>query len=74
MHLTPLFIRMNTNKRRWKEVEALNVMDCIECGSCAYICPARLPLVQTFRTAKFALREEAAKAKAAKEGKEGAKA
>lgn len=73
MKLTPLFMRMNANKRRWDEVEALRVMDCIECGSCNYICPARLPLVQTFRTAKFAIREEAAKAKAAKE-KEGAKA
>ena len=64
MKLTPLFMRMNTNKRRWAEVEALNVMDCIECGSCNYICPARLPLVQAFRTAKFAIRDEAAKAKA----------
>jgi electron transport complex protein RnfC len=74
MHLTPLFMRMNTNKRRWSEVEALRVMDCIECGSCNYICPARLPLVQSFRTAKFAIRDEAAKAKAAKEAKEAAKA
>ena len=74
MRLTPLFMRMNTNKRRWKEVEALNIMDCIECGCCSYICPARLPLVQSFRSAKAAIREEAAKAKAANEGKEGAKA
>ncbi len=75
MHLTPLFMRMNVNKRRWAEVEALRVMDCIECGSCNYICPARLPLVQSFRTAKFAIRDEAAKAKAAAEAKkEAAKA
>ena len=74
MHLTPLFMRMNTNKRRWSEVEALRVMDCIECGSCNYICPARLPLVQSFRTAKFEIRELAAKEKAAREAKEAAKA
>ena len=75
MHLTPLFMRMNVNKRRWHEVEELRVMDCIECGSCNYICPARLPLVQSFRTAKFAIRDEAAKAKAAAEAKkEAAKA
>ena len=74
MRLTPLFMRMNVNKRRWSEVEALRVMDCIECGSCNYICPARLPLVQSFRTAKFAIREEAAKAKAAQQAKEAAKA
>ena len=74
MHLTPLFMRMNTNKRRWSEVEALRVIDCIECGSCNYICPARLPLVQSFRTAKFEIRELAAKEKAAREAKEAAKA
>lgn len=74
MHLTPLFMRMNTNKRRWSEVEALRVMDCIECGSCNYICPARLPLVQSFRTAKFEIRELPAKEKAAREAKEAAKA
>ena len=76
MCLAPLFMRMNANKRRWAEVEALRVMDCIECGSCNFICPARLPLVQSFRMAKTAIRQEAAKAKAEKEtkGKEGEKA
>lgn len=66
MKLSPLFMRMNAEKRRWAEVEALHVMDCMECGCCDYICPARLPLVQTFRAAKAAIREEAAR------GKEGA--
>ena len=75
MKLTPLFMRMNVNQRRWAEVEALRAMDCIECGSCNYICPARLPLVQAFRTAKFAIRDEAAKDKArAEKEKEAAKA
>ena len=47
--------------------QALNVMDCIECGSCNYICPARLHLVQSFRVTKGELRALAAKEKAAKE-------
>ena len=34
---------------------------CIGCGCCQYICPARIPLVQQFRTAKFAIRQQAAK-------------
>ena len=59
MKLTPLFIRMNADLRRWGAAEALHVTDCIECGCCAYICPARLPLVQTFRAAKTALRQKA---------------
>ncbi len=63
MRLTPLFIRMNADKGRWGEAEALHVMDCIECGCCSYICPARLPLVQTFRMTKAAIRGERARAK-----------
>lgn len=75
MNLTPLFMRMNANKRRWAEVEALRVMDCIECGSCNYICPGRLPLVQSFRMAKAAIRQGATKVKTEKgaKGKEGEK-
>ena len=69
MKLTPLFIRANANKDQWGEVEALRVMDCIECGSCSYICPARIPLVQTFRVAKAQLRKQAAEKKAKEGGK-----
>lgn len=64
MHLTPLYMNMYTKKRDWHEVEKLNVMDCIECGSCQYICPARIPLVQAFRTAKGEIRNIQAAAKA----------
>jgi electron transport complex protein RnfC len=32
------------------------LMDCIECGSCTYICPARIKLVQRFRVGKQWLR------------------
>lgn len=61
MHLTPLFMNMYAKARRWSETEELRLMDCMECGSCQYICPARIPLVQQFRTAKFAIRQQAAK-------------
>ena len=27
-------------------------LECIQCGSCTYICPARRPLTQTFKQAK----------------------
>ncbi len=32
--------------------EALNVLDCFECGSCAFVCPAHRPMVQHMRRAK----------------------
>lgn len=75
MNLTPLYMRMNFKKGNWDEVESLHVMDCIECGCCNFICPARVPLVQSFRTAKAEIRARQAKqraaaaASAAKEGK-----
>ena len=61
MHLMPLMMNMYGKERRWSEVEDLRIMDCMECGCCQYICPARIPLVQQFRTAKFAIRQQAAK-------------
>lgn len=35
-----------------------NGMDCMECGSCSYICPANRHLVQSIRTAKAAVRAQ----------------
>ena len=42
-------------------MERIGVNVCMECGSCAYSCPAAKPLVQYMRLAKAMLREEAAK-------------
>jgi len=34
-----------------------HLMDCFECGSCSYVCPSHIPLVQHFRVAKAAVRK-----------------
>jgi electron transport complex protein RnfC len=34
-----------------------NLMDCFECGSCAYVCPSHIPLVQYFRLSKAMVRK-----------------
>ena len=39
-------------------------MSCFECGSCSYVCPSGIPLVQWMRVGKQTLRSEAARAKA----------
>ena len=49
-------------------------MDCMECGACAYICPGRLHLTQTFKTAKQMVKDAAAKRKAAEEAAKAAEA
>ncbi|HHX61877.1 MAG TPA: electron transport complex subunit RsxC [Epulopiscium sp.] len=40
-----------------------NGMDCMECGSCSFICPANRHLVQSIRTAKAAVRTQQSKDK-----------
>jgi electron transport complex protein RnfC len=35
-----------------------NLMDCFECGTCAYVCPSHIPLVQRFRISKAIVREK----------------
>ncbi|MBQ9307773.1 MAG: electron transport complex subunit RsxC, partial [Clostridia bacterium] len=32
--------------------EKLGVMNCIECGACTFICPAKRMLTQSFKTGK----------------------
>ncbi len=48
-------------------LKKLQVETCMECGCCAYVCPANRPLIQSNRIAKATLREAAAKEKAKEE-------
>jgi electron transport complex protein RnfC len=47
------------------EAAKLGLLDCIECGACTFVCPARIKLVQRFRVGKFELRAKQAAEKAA---------
>ena len=40
--------------RKYKEK---NVMDCIECRSCEYICSSKIPLVRKIKAGKNMVRE-----------------
>jgi electron transport complex protein RnfC len=57
---------------KWVETDQSGIMDCMECGCCSYICPAKLSLVQTFKLGKKIVagirKREADEAKARKEG------
>ncbi len=61
MHLQPLYLYRFTLAERTKELERLNIMDCMECGSCAFTCPGKLPLVEKIRLGKKLVREGANK-------------
>ena len=51
--------RLAANEEFSIMAERHNLMDCFECGSCSFVCPSHIPLVQQFRAAKAAVRKSA---------------
>lgn len=52
MDILPATISQAVENERFDLAEQLNVMACIECGSCSYTCPSHRPLNQHFKRAK----------------------
>jgi electron transport complex protein RnfC len=52
MGLEPYFLMTVSDKQIWDKAENNNIMDCIECGSCSYTCPADRPLLDYIRLGK----------------------
>ncbi len=50
--LQPYLLDAYAERDRFDDAEKSGVMDCIECGCCAYTCPANRHLVQGMRLAK----------------------
>jgi electron transport complex protein RnfC len=55
MNLLPVYLGIYGERKLWDRCEELGALDCIECGCCAYVCPARIPLVQTIKLVKAEL-------------------
>ncbi|MFH0785517.1 MAG: electron transport complex subunit RsxC [Pseudomonadota bacterium] len=53
MGLEPKEIALHVEANRAEATEPFGVFECFECGSCAYVCPAKRPLVQFVRLAKM---------------------
>jgi electron transport complex protein RnfC len=53
MGLEPKEIGLYVEANHAEETEPFGVFECFECGSCAYVCPAKRPLVQFVRLAKM---------------------
>ncbi len=53
MGLEPKEIGIYVEANRAEDTEQFGVFECFECGSCAYVCPAKRPLVQFVRLAKM---------------------
>jgi electron transport complex protein RnfC len=58
VYLNPSRLGALAKAQHYEAMQAFHVLDCMECGSCSYVCPSNIPLVQRFRVAKGLLREK----------------
>ena len=56
MELKPLYFYKYAQEENWEGFKKENVMDCMECRCCEYICSSKLPLVSMIKTGKNAVR------------------
>ncbi|MFA5039659.1 MAG: electron transport complex subunit RsxC [Candidatus Omnitrophota bacterium] len=61
MGLNPGAISLALAKDRLDLAESYGIMDCMECGLCAYVCPGRRNIVQAIKAAKIKIRKRRAK-------------
>jgi electron transport complex protein RnfC len=61
--LNPSQLGALARSAKYEEMLDLKIMDCMECGSCSYVCPSNIPLVQRFRVSKGLLRSKMAREK-----------
>ncbi len=58
--LSPVMINIGLNSDDMDGALKAGLLDCVECGTCAYVCPARIKLVQRFRVGKQRFRAQQA--------------
>jgi electron transport complex protein RnfC len=56
MELSPLYFAKYADEQKWLEMKDKNVMDCVECRCCEYICSSKIPLVTKIKAGKNAIR------------------
>lgn len=52
MGLEPFLLAQLSSQHMWDEAEHESIVSCIECGSCAFICPSHRPLLDHVRLGK----------------------
>lgn len=64
MRLTPVMIIRELKAGNLDKARKFGLMDCIECGCCAFVCPAHINIVQRIRLGKALMRQKMAEQKA----------
>ena len=62
--LSPVLMVRSMAADDYSEAKRYGLMDCVECGTCSYVCPSQIRLVQRFKVGKAIVREQMAKEKA----------
>lgn len=57
MGLLPMKYEELYRKGKYEKLVKFNLDSCIECGACEYICPSRVPLLESIKKGKEKLRE-----------------
>lgn len=52
MGLMPSMLSVTSEKGFYEQAKEYNLFDCFECGSCAFVCPSKRPIVQLIKLAK----------------------
>ncbi len=56
MELKPLYFAKYVGTEDWQSCKDANIMDCMECRCCEYICSSKLPLVNMIKMGKNGVR------------------
>ena len=56
MELSPLYFAKYADEENWQGMKEKNVLDCVECRCCEYICSSKIPLVTKIKAGKAAVR------------------
>ena len=64
MRLSPALIVRELKAGNLDKAKNFGLMDCIECGCCAFVCPAKVNLIQRIRLGKGLVRQKMAEEKA----------
>lgn len=57
MELSPLYFAKYADEQNWQGMKDMNVMNCVECRCCEFICSSKIPLVSKIKAGKLAVRE-----------------
>ena len=56
MELSPLYFVKYAKEENWQGMKDKNVMDCVECRCCQYICSSKIPIIDSIKAGKNAIR------------------